>query len=122
MGDERTGRVILGERLKEEREYRGFSQDEVARYLGMPPAALSLIESGGRDISPEQMRRLAKLLRIRLESLTSESHDTVDAESFPLSTRAGATLSATDRDEVQRFARYLRTTEDLREDGSASTA
>jgi len=122
MGHERTSRVILAERLKEEREYRGFSQDEVARYLGVPPGAFSLIESGRRDISPEQVRRLAKLFRIRLESLTAESHDAVDAESFPLPTRAGATLSATDRDEVRRFARYLRTTEDPPEDGSASTA
>ena len=119
MSDERTNRVILGERLKEEREYRGFSQDEVARYLGMPPAALSQIESGSRDIDPEDLRRLAKLFRIRIESLTVESRDTVEAEPFPLSPRAAATLSPTDRDEVRRFARYLRTTEGPPGDGSA---
>lgn len=119
MSNERTSRVILGERLKEEREYRGFSQDEVARYLGMPPVALSLIESGARDISPENLRRLAKLFRITLESLTVESHDAVDAESFPLPPRAAATLSPTDRDEVRRFAQYLRTTEGPPRDGSA---
>lgn len=122
MDDERTSRVILGERLKEEREYRGFSQDEVARYLGLPPAALSLIESAARDIGPEHLRRLAKLFRIRLESLTVESHDAVDAESFPLPTRAAATLSPIDRDEVRRFAQYLRTTEGPPEDGRASGA
>lgn len=119
MSDERTHRVILGERLKEEREYRGFSQDEVARYLGMPPTAFSLMESGSRDVSPEDLRRLAKLFQIRLESLTVESHDGVDAESLPLSPRAAATLSPTDRDEVRRFARYLRTTEGPPGDGSA---
>ena len=120
MGDERTSRLILGEWLKQEREYRGFSQDEVARYLGMPPAAFSLIESGARDISPEHVRRLAKLFRIRLKSL--QSHDAVHAESFPLPTPARATLSPTDRDELRRFVQYLRTTEDPPEHGSASVA
>ncbi len=122
MSDERTSRVIPGERLKEEREYRGFSPDEVARYLGMPPEALSLIESGGRDISPEDLRRLAKLFRIRIESLTVESDDAVDTESLPLPPRAAATLSPTDRDEVRRFAQYLRTTEVPPDNGSAGTA
>ncbi len=73
MSDERASRVILGEQLKEEREYRGFSQDEVTRYLGMPPTALSQIESGSRDISPQDLRRLAKLFRIRIETLTGQS-------------------------------------------------
>ena len=122
MSDERTSRIILGERLKEEREYRVFSPDEIARYLGMPPEALSLIESGGRDINPEDLHRLAKLFRIRIDSLTVESDDAVDIESLPLPARAAATLSPTDRDEVRRFAQYLRTTEDPPENGSPGAA
>ena len=111
MTDERTSRIILGERLKEEREYRGFSQDEVARYLGVTPSALSLIESGSRDVSTQELGRLAKLFQIRMESLTGDHQQPSETESFSLVARAAAELSATDRDEVLRFARYLRTME-----------
>ena len=42
MSDERTIQTILSERLKEVREYRGpFSQEEVARHLGVPRSAIS---------------------------------------------------------------------------------
>ena len=88
MTDERTSRITLGERLKEEREYRGFSQDEVAGYLGVTPSALSLIESGSRDVSTEELGRLAKLFQIRMESLTGDHHEASETESFPLVARA----------------------------------
>ena len=109
MTDERTSRITLGERLKEEREYRGFSQDEDARYLGVTPSALSLIESGSRDVSTEELGRLARLFQIRMESLPGDHHEASETESFPLLARAAAELTATDRHEVLRFARYLRT-------------
>ena len=109
MTDERTSRITLGERLKEEREYRGFSRDEVARYLGVTPSALSLIESGSRDVSTEELGRLARLFQIRMESLAGDHHDASETESFPLVARAAAELSPPDRDEILRFARYLRT-------------
>ena len=108
MSNERASRIILGERLKEEREYRGFSQDEITRYLRMPPTELSQIESGSRSISPEDLGQLAKLFRIRIESLTGHSQEAAEAESLPLPARADA-LSPTDRDELRRFARHLQT-------------
>ena len=107
MSNERASRTILGERLKEEREYRGFSQEQITRYLGMPPTVLSQIESGSRDIRPQDLRRLANLFRIRIESLTGHSPEAAETESLPLPARADA-LSPTDRDELRRFARHLR--------------
>ena len=74
----------------------------------MPPTVLSQIESGSRDISPQDLRRLAKLFRIRIESLTAHSQEPAEAESLPLPARADA-LSPTDRDELRRFARHLQT-------------
>ena len=58
MSDERTMQDILSTRLKEAREYRGFSQEDIARYLGVPRSAISLIENGSRRVSATELSRL----------------------------------------------------------------
>lgn len=108
MGDEGTRQTVLGKRIKEEREYRGLSQDEVARYLGVPRSAVSLIESGARRVSAEELSRLAELYQTTMESLTGHGTEAVEPESVRLLARATAELSPTDRDEVLRFAQFLR--------------
>ena len=108
MSDERRIQNILSERLKEAREYRGLSQEEVARHLGVPRSAISLIESGSRRVSAPEFSRLAKLYQISMESLAGQEQETSEPESVRLVARAAAKLSATDRDEVLRFAQFLR--------------
>lgn len=107
MSDEGTRQTVLGERIREEREYRGLSQEEVARYLGVPRSAVSLIESGTRRVSAEELSRLAKLYQTTMESLTGQSSEASEPESVRLLARATAELSPTDRDEVLRFAQFL---------------
>ena len=46
MSNTHTARETLGPRLKEAREYVGFSTENVARHLGLSQAAMSRIESG----------------------------------------------------------------------------
>lgn len=108
MSDEQRIQTILSERLKEEREYRGFSQEDVARHLGVPRSAISLIESGSRRVSAEELSRLAKLYQTTMESLAGHDHEASEPESVRLVARATAELSATDREEVLRFAQFLR--------------
>ena len=108
MSDEPSIQAILSERLKEAREYRGFSQEEVARHLGVPRSAVSLIESGSRRVSATELSRLAKLYQTTMASLTGQDPETSEPESVRLLARAAADLSATDRDEVLRFAQFLR--------------
>ena len=108
MSEERAMQAILSERLKEAREYRGFSQEEVARHLGVPRSAISLIESGLRCVSAAELSRLAKLFRTTMESLAGHDHETPEPDSVRMVTRATAGLSATDRKEVLRFAEFLR--------------
>lgn len=52
-------RAILGRRLKQARENCGASQDEVARLLGIPRSAVSLIEAGARNVSSVEISKLA---------------------------------------------------------------
>ena len=95
----------LGLRLKEAREYRGLSQDDVARHVGVSRSAVSLMESGARNVSAVELSRLATLYKVTMESLAG--HDTGDGESVRMVARAAATLSDKDREEVLRFAEFL---------------
>ena len=108
MNDQETTRNVLGKRLREEREYRGFSQEDVASHLGVPRSAISLIESGSRRVSAEELGRLARLYQTTMESLAGHSHEASQPESVRLLARAATDLSDTDRDEVLRFAQFLR--------------
>lgn len=102
-----TDRVALGARLKEMREYRGFSQDEVAQYLAIPRSAISLMESGTRGLDVLELRKLAALYHCSIDELTGEDAPHVDQQSIGLVARAAAALSPEDRGEVLRFAEFL---------------
>ena len=108
MSDERSIRAILRHRLKEAREYRGLSQEEVARHLGVPRSAVSLIESGSRRVTAAELSRLAKLYQTTMESLAGHDGEVAEPESVRLLARAASDLSERDRDEVLRFAQFLR--------------
>ena len=101
----------LGLRLKDAREYRGLSQGDVAAHIGVSRSALSRMEGGKRNVSAVELGRLAKLYKASMASLAGR--DSRDDESIGKLARATATLAEKDREEVLRFAEYLR-------DGSAS--
>ena len=56
-------RKAMADRLREAREYLGFSQEEVAAYLGVPRSALSLIEAGSRKVDALELKKLASLYK-----------------------------------------------------------
>lgn len=103
-------RISLGERIKEARTYRGFSQEEVAKFLGVSRSSISLIESGERGIDALELQRIAALFRCDVKDLIGEKSG---AKPLPTNVvavaRATAQLSAQDRDEVLRFAKFLQT-------------
>ena len=99
----------LADRLREARKYIGLKQEEVATYLKIPRTALTDIESGQRRVEVIELARLAKLYRQPVSFFTGED----DASSgFPIDVahlaRKAAELSQQDRDELGRFAEYLR--------------
>lgn len=105
---DKSERTRLGARLKEAREYRGFSQEEVAGYLNVRRSAISLMESGSRRVDALELRRLAELYQTNMEELTGQFDKDPEPESVRLVARAAADLSPADRDEVLRFAQFLR--------------
>jgi transcriptional regulator with XRE-family HTH domain len=102
-------RKTLGERLREAREYLGFSQDQVATFLGVSRSALSLIETGRRKVDALELKKLAGLYKRPVGFFTGEA-----AEEFSFGSdvkhlaRKVSELSPDDREELARFADFLR--------------
>ncbi len=99
----------LGDRLKEARKYLGLKQEEVATYLKIPRTALTDIEGGHRRVEAIELTRLAKLYRQPVAYFTGEDQASA---SLPIDVahlaRQAADLSQQDREELGRFAEYLR--------------
>lgn len=102
-------RQELGERLREARRYLGLKQEEVAQYLKIQRSALSEIEAGNRRVEALELNRLAKLYRQPVAYFIGEDDAASD---LPVDVahlaRQAADLSRQDRDELGRFAEYLR--------------
>lgn len=109
VGQDDAERKRLGERLRNARKYLGLKQEEVAAHLNIPRTALSDIESGQRRVEALELARLAKLYHQPVSYFTGED---AAAAALPADVahiaRQAADLSVQDREELGRFAEYLR--------------
>ena len=102
-------RRALGRRLREARKYLGLKQEEVATYLKIPRTALTDIENGQRRVEAIELTRLARLYRQSVGFLTGEEGAGADyTPEVAHLARAAAQLSPRDREELGRFAEFLR--------------
>jgi transcriptional regulator with XRE-family HTH domain len=100
----------LGERLREAREYVGLSQEAVAKALGIPRPSVSSMESGKRKVSMIELQQLARLYKRPYSYFLGEEDESwreADATVKALF-RATRGLSEGDREQVVRFAEFLR--------------
>ena len=114
-----TDRQEIGLRLKEAREFLGLSQDEAAKALKMPRPAVSLIESGGRKVEALELKRFAELYQRPLEFFLADNpvlagaREPAHLQRAPRDiaklARTAIKLSTEDRNELMRFAEFLRT-------------
>ncbi len=100
--------VEIGERLRRSREYLGFSQEEVADSMEISRPAVSNIEAGKRKVSAEELRRFAQLYRRPYEYFLGEAEEIADDETVGALFRTTQELSDGDREQVLRFAQFLR--------------
>ena len=56
LPNDETERRRLGEKLRQAREYLGFSQDDVATFLKLPRTAITNIESGQRKVEALELK------------------------------------------------------------------
>src|SRR5262245_48953541 len=106
--DQDDDRKTLGERLREAREYLGYSQDQVATFLGVSRSALSLMESGQRKVDALELKKLAGLFKRPVGYFTGEEEDTSVGADVKHLARKVSDLSPDDREELARFADFLR--------------
>src|SRR5262245_2750742 len=96
----------LADRLREVRDYLGLSQEQVAAQTGISRAAVSAIENGKRKVEALELQALAKLYRHPVEYFLGESPSV--PESVRAIAREATALTDRDRDEVLRFAQFLK--------------
>lgn len=108
-------RKKMGAKLKEIREYLGYSQDEVAKHLNLPRPAISLIESGKRKLESIELSKLSKLFNTPIDVLTGkEKAKSNSPPQVGILQRAVSELGKEDLDEVLKFAEYLKARSKLR--------
>jgi transcriptional regulator with XRE-family HTH domain len=100
---------VVAERVREERDYLGFSLTHVARSCGLTEEDVAGIEAGTRPVAAGELELLAGLFgldspaRLQGEPLTADPRLEVH-----LCGRADLTID--DHYTVHRFAEYLRNT------------
>lgn len=103
--NERTEQIT--DRLKEVREYLGLSQQIVADLVGIPAAAISEIESGKQKVNMLELEKFSKLYKHPVSYFYGEENK--DEESIVwLLTRTAKDLTDADREQVLRFAQFLK--------------
>lgn len=102
----------LGRRLRDAREYLGLSQEEVAERLKVPRASISAIETGKRKVSSLELKQFARIYKLSTSFLLGEEESDQERNAKDETSRAlfrtTRALSEQDRQEVLRFAEYLR--------------
>lgn len=106
-GSEELDRVQLGRRLREAREYVGLSQEEVAFALSVSRPAIGHIEAGSRKVEAFELSKLSELYGRSVDYLLTGSAPAEDTRvAFLARTTRG--MSASDLDELARFAAFLK--------------
>lgn len=100
----------IGDRLRAAREYLGLSQSVVADAVGVPRPSISMMESGQRKVSTDELRKFSKLYRKSYEYFLGDEPELPDDEDESVTAlfRTAKDLSENDRLQVLRFAEFLR--------------
>ena len=101
-------RQALGTRLRDAREYLGYSQDEAAKALGLSRPAVTNMESGSRKVEALELEKLARLYGRSIQYFLTGEDEPAENSPVAFAARALQGLSQHDLNEVMRFASYLR--------------
>lgn len=114
MNDVTTGRVVppdersvLAERLRTARTYMGIKQEKVASFLDIGRTAVSEMESGKRQVSAVELKRLASLYQKPIGWFTGEA-DLELSEDVQHLARTASSLADEDRAQLKQFAEFLK--------------
>lgn len=107
--DEDEEYASMGARLRQAREYLGFSQEAVAEALSVPRASISAMEGGHRKVSSLELRDLARLYRRPIGWFyESDAKPIAEDETVSALFRATKNLTQQDKEQLLRFAEFLK--------------
>ncbi len=106
MGPDEGRQRRLADRLREAREYLGLSQQFVAENTSIPRVAISSIENGRRKVEALELEALAALYRYPLTYFLDGALD--EPAAVRALAREARGLTERDREEVLRFAQFLK--------------
>lgn len=109
--------LMLGAKLREAREYVGLKQEQVAQHMELPRTAVSEIENGRRGVSVIELKKLARLYQRPVTWFTGEEQEATVPVDVAFLARTASGLSDNDRQELQRFAEFLRARSKVAGDG-----
>jgi transcriptional regulator with XRE-family HTH domain len=95
--------AIIPARLREAREFFGFTVADVAAALGCPAGDIEQLEAGGTTITGEYLRKLSRLYRRPVAWFSDETSFEPSADLL----RQVEGLSGHDREAVLDFAEFL---------------
>lgn len=99
---------IFRDRLRTAREFRGFSQGDLAKRAGLQASAVSHFETGTRKPSFNNLKRLADTLRVTTDYLLGRSNKMdASAETADRLHRHYAGLSAEHQEMADDFIQML---------------
>lgn len=98
--------MSVSDRLREAREYVGLPRDYLSKESGVDLDAIDGFESGEREPTDLEIRRLGRVLGYPVAYFRGESEG-IDAESIKAVARWAEELDADDREQAVRFAEYL---------------
>ncbi len=106
-GGRSEGQERLAQRLREVREYLGLSQEFVAVQTNIPRPAISAIEHGKRRVEALELEALARLFKYPVTYFLDGALE--EPASVRAIAREANDLTDRDREEVLRFAQFLKT-------------
>jgi transcriptional regulator with XRE-family HTH domain len=107
--EEEDGYTTMGARLREAREFLGLSQEAVAEALSIPRASVSAIESGRRKVGSLELREFSRIYKRPIDWFYGSDSGPVEEDATVTALfRATSTLRQEDKEQVLRFAEFLK--------------
>jgi transcriptional regulator with XRE-family HTH domain len=100
-------KVFLGQRIRELRKAKGFSQDQLSEKIGIDPKHLSRIELGKSFPYMETLEAVAKSLDVEIKDLFEFQHLSKEAVSIEGINRLLQGASHEKLRQVYKFIQYV---------------
>lgn len=99
-------RRMIGDRLRQAREYLGFTQQQIADALGLHRPSISMIEAGERRVAADELKTLSRIYSRPAAWFLGVEEGPPCASTRELLAKAQG-LCEEDTAELLRFAEYL---------------